>query len=134
MAIAEIYTSRKNLTRLLKNGLSSVEEVRQPRHLDFREEKYTWDVRKHNCDSTSYFAEDLENPDAKVDPAVLKRFTCVQISREKVRVYPKTLALILECLDGIDDGFKRVGLLAFDGPEANDPRKSDWRKRSLKIF
>ena len=92
------------------------------------------DMREQNRESKSYFAEDPANQDAEIGLATLNKYLCIQISREKKLNSPKTMALILEGGYRTEDGFKRVGLLAFDSPVANDPEVADWTNRSLKLF
>jgi len=84
-------------------------------------------------DSTSYFAEDLENRDETVDAAGLKSYICLQIAREKGRDYPKILALILESVVGVENSFRRVGLLVFDDP-SKDSESLEWKAQILKLI
>jgi hypothetical protein len=69
------------------------------------------DSREGNRDSTSYFVEDLERVDLGIVKTQLKRHLCLQIVRGKHAPYngrrgPKILALILECVEGMEDTFR----------------------------
>jgi hypothetical protein len=89
--------------------------------------------RNHSWDSISYFNEDLEDLVDRIDTADLKRYTCIQIEREKARELPRILALILESIDGTENQFRRVGLLVFDDC-TKDVASLEWMPQTLVLI
>lgn len=91
------------------------------------------DRKDKRCASVSSFSEDLADLNEGLTPEEIPKYLCVQIARERKPkgFNPKTLALILEKTESGKDGYKRVGLLAFDGPLDDD---ESWEERTLKLF
>jgi hypothetical protein len=95
--------------------------------------KVHMDIRKGHLDSISFFAEDLENPGVNIDMAHLETYVCVQIARERRKEFPKILALILKRIEGSENTFRRVGLLAFDDISKN-VESLEWKAQALKLI
>jgi hypothetical protein len=91
------------------------------------------DIKDNRWASISSFSTDLADLNNGPTIEEVPKFLCVQIARERKpkNFNPKTLALILERADGTEEGFKRVGLLAFDGPVDDN---EGWEERRLKLF
>jgi hypothetical protein len=85
------------------------------------------DRKDNGWASISSFSEEL------ADSNEIPKYLCAQIARERKPkdFNPKTLALILKKIEGEKDEYKRVGLLAFDGPLDDD---KNWEERTLKLF
>jgi hypothetical protein len=95
--------------------------------------KVHMDRKDNGWASISSFSEDLADLNEGLTTVEVPKYLCAQIARERKPkdFYPKTLALILSKIEGEEDGYKRVGLLAFDGPLDDD---KNWEERTLKLF
>jgi hypothetical protein len=91
------------------------------------------DRKDNGWASISSFSTDLADLNEGLTTEEVPKFLCVQIARERKLkdLNPKTLALILERADETEEGYKRVGLLAFDGPVDDN---EEWKERRLKLY
>ncbi|KAF2793930.1 HET-domain-containing protein [Melanomma pulvis-pyrius CBS 109.77] len=96
--------------------------------------KVHMDKREKNWESISSFDEDLADLNEGITTAEVPKFLCVQIVRERKPEdwFPKTLGLILHRVEGVEEGWRRVGLLAFDGVAEGE--EDAWIARTLKLF
>lgn len=94
--------------------------------------KVHMDVR-NDCESISYFEEDLADIDTALDRRQLKKYICFPIARERTAKWPKTIALLLTEVYGVGKNtYRRVGLFAFEHPQDED-EVAKWDVRSLTL-
>ncbi len=124
----EVYIKENPHSRFNEWELISGRRPGRKVHMDSRGGSFN-----DSWDSISYFTEDLHSPDRSIDTEGLKCYTCFQMARERGLRYSKILSLILESVDGNDNSFRRVGLLAFDDPSA-DSESLEWKAQTLKLI
>jgi hypothetical protein len=88
------------------------------------------DVRVDDIDSQAFFDEMVAAQHESYDPQRIKKYLCIEVYRTKSQLY--TLALILDRLSGAENGYRRVGLLAYKDVHAT--QRAAWGTRTLKLY